>query len=108
MAQGFGESWSLFKVRLEELVREMLGEESKHETAPLWIRDELLPQQHLLHHQLGIWEIRCWAVLGQRGKGAGVIGQIRVRFPAFVSIICIVRRWTFNQMGPCCKTRKAV
>lgn len=84
----------------------MLGEESKHETGPLWIRDELIPHQHLLHHLLCIWEIGCRAVLGQWGKGAGVIGQVRIRFPAFVVIICIVRRWTVDQMGPCCKTRK--
>uniref|UniRef100_A0A672T063 Phospholipase A2 n=1 Tax=Sinocyclocheilus grahami TaxID=75366 RepID=A0A672T063_SINGR len=35
----------------------MLGEESKHETGPLWIRDEPFPHQHLLHHLLCIWEI---------------------------------------------------
>lgn len=74
MTQGFGEAWSFFKVRLEELVSEMLGEESKHETGSLWIRDELSPQQHFLHHLLCIREIRRRAVLRQWGEGAGVIG----------------------------------
>lgn len=106
MTQGFGEGWSFFKVRLEELVSEMLGEESKHETGSLWIRDELFPQQHFLHHLLCIWEIRRRAVLRQWGECAGVIGQVRIRFPAFVVIICIVRRRAVDQMGPCCKTRK--
>lgn len=106
MTQGFGESWSFFKVRLKELVSEMLGEESKHKTGSLWIRNELFPQQHFLHHLLCIWEFKSRAVLRQWGECAGVIGQIRICFPAFVVIICIVRRWTVDQMGPCCKTKK--
>uniref|UniRef100_A0A672NPY4 Phospholipase A2 n=1 Tax=Sinocyclocheilus grahami TaxID=75366 RepID=A0A672NPY4_SINGR len=37
----------------------MLGEESKHETGPLWIRDELFPHQHLLHHLLKVNVVRA-------------------------------------------------
>lgn len=44
MAQGFGEGWSFLKVRLKELVGEMLGEECKHQARALWVRNELLSQ----------------------------------------------------------------
>lgn len=35
MAQAFGEGWSFLKVRLEELVSEMLGKECKHQARAL-------------------------------------------------------------------------
>lgn len=54
MAQGFGEGWSFLKVRLKKLVGKMLGEECKHQTRTLWVRNKLLSQEDFFHHLFGI------------------------------------------------------
>lgn len=54
MAQAFGEGWSFLKVRLEELVSEMLGKECKHQARALWVRNEPLSQEEFFHHLLDI------------------------------------------------------
>lgn len=54
MALSFGEGWPFLKIRLEELVGEMLGEEGEHQIGALGIGDELSSQQNLLYNKLGI------------------------------------------------------
>lgn len=41
-------------IGLEELVGEMLSEESKHQAGLLWVWNKLSPHQKLLSQQLGI------------------------------------------------------
>lgn len=58
MPQRPGEAQAHAVLSLEELMGEMLSEESKHQVGSLWIWPELPPQQKLLHHQLWVWEDR--------------------------------------------------
>lgn len=52
MVLGLSEGWASLHVGFEELVCKVLSEEGKHETGVLWVRDELPPEQELLHQHL--------------------------------------------------------
>lgn len=50
-------SWSALRISLEELVGEMLSEESKHQAGSLWVWNKLSPHQKLLSQQLSIGKL---------------------------------------------------
>lgn len=52
-----GESRSIFHIGLEELVREMLREESKHQAGALRVRNKLSPRQELLSQNLDVGQL---------------------------------------------------
>lgn len=57
VVHGLGEGRTSLHVRFEELVREVLSKEGKHQTGALRVRDKLPPQQELLHHHLNIRQL---------------------------------------------------
>lgn len=57
MVLGHSEGRASLHVSFEELVCEVLSKEGEHEIGALWVRDELLPDQELLHHRLHIRQL---------------------------------------------------
>lgn len=93
----FGKRRSFLKVGLEELMSEVLSEESEHQTGSLRIGNESPSQQDLLNHVFGVGQRGRWrrAVFGQRGQGAGVVGRVGVCLPAFIAVVGVVSRRAF-------------
>lgn len=57
MAQSLSEAHTHAVVGLEELVSEVLGEESKHEVGALRVRSECPSLQQPLHHNLWVRQL---------------------------------------------------
>ena len=66
MAQRPGESMAHLPRCLEELVREVLGEEGKHQVGTLRVRVEGLPEEKALCYQPGLRELQRSCRVGKK------------------------------------------